>query len=129
MVGRGLLGGAAGGALLGAGVQAGDVAYRSWGSVAFAGGVGALVALPAALAAVVVHLMVVRRGVRLAWLASGLAAAVAVLVTGALLGVLANPTTVAAAAVAFTVALASAKIITTQRTPRGSSEGRSATAA
>lgn len=126
VVGRGLLGGAAGGALLGAGVQAGDEVYRDWGSVALAGGVGALVALPAALAAVVVYLAVARRGVRLAWLAGGLAAAVAVLAAAAVLGVLVNPASVVAATVAFVVAVASAKIITTRRVPHGASSARTA---
>ena len=96
--------------------------YRDWGSVALAGGVGALVALPAALAAVVVYLAVGRRGVRLAWFAGGLAAAVAVLAEAAVLGVLASLASVLAALVAFAVALASATIITTRRVPRRPSE-------
>jgi len=119
---RGLLAGAVGGALLGAGVQGSDAVYRDWTSVAFAAGVGALVALPAALAAVLVHLAVARRGVRLAWFAAGLAAAVAILAVAAVLRVLLAPPSAVAAAVAFAVALASAKVITTRWGPRRPSE-------
>ncbi len=113
---RGLGGGALAGALVGGGVQASDVYYRSWDTVAYAAVIGALVALPAALAAVIGYQAMEVRGVRVAWLAGSLAAAAAVVGLAVVLGVSAVLFTGACAAVAFLLALASAPTITTRRT-------------
>lgn len=112
---RGLGAGMVSGGLLGAGVQVSDVAYRSWESVVFAAVVGALVALPSALVAVIVYQVVHPRGLRLGWLAGGLAAAAAVVGAAVVLGV-ANPWASATlASAAFVAALALAPNITTRR--------------
>jgi len=112
IVRRALGGGALGGALLGAGLQVSDVAYRSWDTVGYAAVVGVLVALPVALAAVIVYQAVEARGVRLAWLAGSLTAAVTVVGVAALLGILDVLFTGAFAAAAFLVALTCAPTIT-----------------
>jgi len=119
IVRRSLGGGALGGALLGAGLQVSDVAYRSWDTVAYAAVLGALVALPPALAAVIVYQAVEARGVRLAWLAGSLTAAVTVVGVAAMLKILDVLFTGTFAAAAFVVALASAPTITTRRSRTG----------
>lgn len=119
VVPRGLGGGALAGALLGGGVPASDVYYRSWDTVAYAAIIGALVVLPAALAAVIGYQAVEVKGVRLAWLAGSLAAAVAVVGIAVVLGVFGVLFTGVCAAVAFVVALACAPTITTRRTSTG----------
>jgi hypothetical protein len=115
---RGLAAGALGGALLGAGLQISDVAYRSWDTVLLAVGVGALVALPAALVAVITYQWVEARSVRAAWVAGSLAAAGAVVGTAAVLQMLATVLTLGGATAAFVTALVSAPFVTTRR-PRG----------
>ena len=121
IVRRGLGGGAAAGALIGAGLQGGIVVIGSSGSpgllasVLFAGVVGALVALPAALMAVIVYQALEDRGLTVSSLAGSLAAATTVLVTATLLGMIDSLLAVVCAVATFVVALAWAPRITTRR--------------
>ncbi|GAB2593995.1 hypothetical protein GCM10009593_38300 [Microlunatus antarcticus] len=112
---RGIGCGVVGGAVLGAALQASDGAYRSWATVGFAALVGALVALPAALAAVIVYQAVEGKGLRLAWLAGSFAAALAVVGVALVLGVFDAPAVAVCAAVALAVAFMSAPVVTTRR--------------
>ncbi|GAB2594215.1 hypothetical protein GCM10009593_38670 [Microlunatus antarcticus] len=120
---RGLGCGVVGGAVLGAKLQAGDSAYRSWATVGFAALVGALVALPAALAAVIVYQAVEGKGLRLAWLAGSLASALAVVGVALVLGMSDALAPVVLATAAFVIAFMFAPIVTTRRDPTARPDG------
>lgn len=113
VVGRGLGIGVFLGALLGAGLQASDVNYRSWITVAFAAVIGAGVALPPAVVAVVVYQVVEVKSLRLAWLACSIAAAAVIVTMAAALDLLAAPITPVAALLVFSIVFASSRFITT----------------
>lgn len=105
VVGRGLGIGVLLGALLGGGLQASDVNYRSWITVGFAAVIGAAVALPPALAAVIIYQVVEIKSLRLAWLACSAAAAAVIVTLAAALDVLAAPVTPVAAHLVFAIVL------------------------
>ena len=114
VVGRGLGTAVLLGALVGAGLQASDVNYRSWITVGFAAVVGAAVALPPAVAAVIVYQVVEVKSLRLAWLACSGAAAAAIVTLANALDLLAAPFTLVAALLVFAVVFATSRFITTQ---------------
>lgn len=113
------------GGLLGGGLQASDVNYRSWITVGFAAVIGAAVALPPALAAVIIYHVVEIKSLRLAWLACSAAAAAVIVILAAALDVLAAPVTPVAALLVFVVVLATSRFITTQATTPSKHDDRS----
>ena len=119
VVGRGLGIGVLLGALLGGGLQASDVNYRSWITVGFAASIGAAVALPPALASAIIYQLLETRSLRLAWLACSATAAAVIVILAAALDVLTAPVTPVAALLVFTVVLATSRFITTQATSPG----------
>lgn len=96
-------------------MQAGDSAYRSSATVGFAALVGALVALTAALAAVIVYQAVEGKGLRLAWLAGSLTAALAVVGVALVLGMSDALARAVCATAAFVIASIFAPVVTTRR--------------
>lgn len=120
IVRRGLGGGALGGALLGVGLTASVAVLSSpspglLASMLLAGVIGALVALPAALMAVIAYQALEVRGLAVAWLAGSLAAAATVIATAALLGMITSRLAVVCGVATFVIALVCAPTITTRR--------------
>lgn len=120
VVRRGLAGGTLAGTLLGAGLQ-GSVAVLGppspglLASILLAGAVGALVAFPAALMAVIAYQALEVKNIAVAWVVGSLTAAATVLVTAALLDMTDSPLALVCTAVTFVVALVCAPAITTRR--------------